>query len=725
MAAGGSSVEPGGGAPGSGTARPPTRIGIDVGGTFTDFVVVREGGEAAVRTSKLLSTPDDPSRAVLAGLGRILGADAAGDAASGGADGDASGGVAGDASGGVAGGPGPVVVHGSTVATNAVLERKGARTALVATRGFRDVLTIGRQARPALYDLEPRPPVPLVPADLCFEVDERVDHRGRVLRPLADEEVERVTSRLLESGVRSVAVCLLFSFLRPEHEARLGRRLRAEGLSVSLSSEVLPELREYERASATAVDAYVTPVVDRYLGRIEEGAGGGRWRVMQSSGGSLSLAAARGTGLGSVLSGPAGGVVGALHVARAAGLDRIIGFDMGGTSTDVSLADGEPRLTTEATIDGLPLAVPVVDLHTVGSGGGSVARVDTGGALRVGPESSGADPGPACYGRGGERPTVTDANLALGRMDPGAFLGGELALDADAAREALGGLAAEAGLETPLGLEPFEAAALGVLRVANAHMERALRVISVQRGHDPADFTMVAFGGAGGLHAAELARALGIGTVLVPPTASVLSAHGMLAADVVRDHGLTVMLPGSASPEELRERFAPLEERARSELRSEAPGRELRLERRLAMRYRGQSWELEVPLEAGGASPEERFHRLHRQAYGHADPGAETEVVSLRLRTVLPVSPPPLPEGEEGPADPSGALASERPVVHRGRDGAARRATAPFYRAADLRPGHRIEGPAVVLRDDTTVFLGEGDRGRVDRRSNLVLEVAR
>jgi len=691
----------------------PTRIGIDVGGTFTDFVVVRGAGEGAVRTFKLLSTPDDPSRAVLAGLGRILGG-AAGGGPAGGPD-----------DGGAAGAPVPVVVHGSTVATNAILERKGARTALVATRGFRDVLAIGRQARPALYDLEPRPPAPIIPPDLCFEVDERVDHRGRVLRPLADEEIERVTSRLLEAGARSVAVCLLFSFLRPEHEARLGRRLREEGLSVSLSSEVLPELREYERASATAVDAYVTPVVDRYLGRIEAEAGAGRWRVMQSSGGSLSLAAARGTGLGSVLSGPAGGVVGALHVARAAGHGRIIGLDMGGTSTDVSLAEGAPRLTTEATIDGLPLAVPVVDLHTVGSGGGSVARVDPGGALRVGPESAGADPGPACYGRGGERATVTDANLALGRMAAGAFAGGELALDADAARRALERLAAEAGLEPPPGLEAFEAAALGVVRVANAHMERALRVISVQRGHDPADFTMVVFGGAGGLHAADLARALGIRTVFVPPTASVLSAHGMLAADVVRDYGLTVMLPGSASPGELRERFAPLEERARSELRSEAADAEPRLGRRLAMRYRGQSWEIEVPLEAEDASPGERFHRLHREVYGHADPGAETEVVSLRLRAVLPVDPPPLPGDEEGPADPSVAFAGERPVVLRGRDGAACRRAARFYRAADLRPGHRMEGPAVVLRDDTTVFLGEADRGRVDRRSNLVVEVAR
>lgn len=685
--------------------RATRRIGIDVGGTFTDFVVVEgEGGEG--RTIKLLSTPDDPARAVLAGLERILGGTGA-------ADGPApEGGLAGELE----------VVHGSTVGTNAVLERKGARTAIVTTRGFRDVLAIGRQARPRLYDLEPRPPAPLVPAELSLEVDERVDHRGEILRPLADEEVGALVDRLLEAGVESVAVCLLFSFLRPEHERLIDRRLREAGLAVSLSSDVLPEFREYERASATALDAYVTPVMDRYLGRLEREATGARWRIMQSNGGSLSLGAARRTGLGSVLSGPAGGIVGALHVARAAGVDRIIGFDMGGTSTDVSLAEGAPGLTTEGTIDGLPLGVPVVDLHTVGSGGGSIARVDPGGALRVGPESAGADPGPVCYGRGGREPTVTDANLVLGRMDPEAFLGGELELDAEAAREALAGLAAAVGLEPPPGLGPAEAAALGVIRVANAHMERALRVISVQRGHDPADFTLVAFGGAGGLHASALARALGIGRVLVPPTASVLSAHGMLAADVVRDYGLTVMLPGTTPSAELRERLAPLEDRAREEMSGEGAEEAVRLDARLAMRYRGQSWELEVPF---GEDPEASFHARHRRAYGHADPEAETEIVSLRLRSTLPVHPPPLPDLEPAAGDASDALLGTRPVVLVGREGVPRRAPARFYRADALRPGHALDGPAVVLRDDTTVFAEPGDRVRVDRHLDLVLETGR
>ncbi|MDP2480855.1 MAG: hydantoinase/oxoprolinase family protein [Candidatus Palauibacterales bacterium] len=673
---------------------PATRVAVDIGGTFTDFVVWAPGA-ADLRTFKVLSTPDDPARAVLAGLGRVL-------------------------AGASEARPSPSIVHGSTVATNAVLERKGARTALVATAGFRDLLAIGRQARPELYDLMPRKPRPLVPADLAFEVDERVDHRGRVLRPLEDAEIDRVVAEIHASGAESVAVCLLFSFLRPEHERRLGERLREEGLAVSLSCDVLPEFREYERASATAINAYVSPVLGRYLGRLAREGPRAAWRVMQSNGGSVGLEAAGREGVRAVLSGPAGGVVGALHAAGACGWGRIIGFDMGGTSTDVCLAEGRPRVTREGTLDGLPIGVPVVDLHSVGSGGGSVARVDVGGALRVGPESAGADPGPACYGRGGDRPTVTDANLVLGRMDPEGFLGGTMRLDEEAARAAFGELAERAGLEPPPGLSPEQAAALGVVRVANAHMERALRVISVQRGHDPADFTLVAFGGAGGLHASALARALGIGRVLVPRTASVLSAHGMLAADVTRDYGLTVMLPGTTGADRLREGFAPLERRAREAMEGEGSASGLRLERSLAMRYRGQSWELDVPLDD---DPPGAFHAAHRDAYGHADAGAATEIVGLRLRAVLPVRPPELPEAEEAGPDPGAALDGERPVVLVAAAGATVEPV-PFYRASALRPGHRLAGPAVIVRDDTTLFLGRGDEATVTSRLDIVVGVA-
>lgn len=672
------------------------RIGIDIGGTFTDFVVF-DPGAGTLETFKVPSTPRDPAAAVLEGLRRVRSGQAASER----------------------------IVHGSTVATNAVLERRGAVTALVTTHGFRDVLRIGRQARPALYDLCVRRPDPLVPPERCFELAERVDRRGEVIQRLDERELDRLVAAVEDTGAESVGVSLLFSFARPEHEERVADRLREIGLFVSVSSHVLPEFREYERASTTVLDAYVTPVLDRYLGRLERELGAAELRIMQSNGGSARAAEARRQGVRSVLSGPAGGVVGAVRVARAAGLERVITFDMGGTSTDVSLAVGEPRLTAEGEIAGLPVRVPIVDLHTVGSGGGSVATVDAGGALRVGPRSAGADPGPACYGHGGREPTVTDANLVLGRLPADRFLGGAMELDVAAARAALERLAAEAGVgpasegaaEGDAGgdLSPAERAALGVIRVAEAHMERALRVISVERGHDPADFALVSFGGAGGLHATRLARALGIGRVLVPAEASTLSALGMLLAPVARDYVLTVMLPGDTPHDELEKRVRPLRERGIADLRAEGVAEEKgELRAELDVRYAGQSWELTVPL-----SPDylERFHATHEEAYGHADRDAPVEVVNLRLRAsgALPV--PRLPEADPGPPDPSAALLRRRLVVVAGR-----RREVPFYLAERLRPGHRLEGPAVVVRSDTTVLLEPGDRGEVDRGFRLVID---
>ncbi len=714
---------------------PRLRIGVDVGGTFTDLVAMLEppDGPAEVRTLKLPSTPEDPARAVLEGVERLVG--------------QMGSGAPDESDGGAAGPRGPDVVHGSTVATNALLERTGARTALVTTAGFRDVLAVARQDRPSLYDLFEDRPTPLVPTDLCFELEERVTPDGTALRRLEEGQVERLAGELAERGVEAVAVCLLFSFARPEHEERTAEVLREAGFHVSASSEVLPEFREYERASTTAMNAYLAPVVDRYLERLDRELPVRRFRVMQSNGGTVAAGTARRRAVGMVLSGPAGGVVGGLHVAREAGVEDLLTLDMGGTSTDVSLARGEPRVTTEATIGGLPVAVPVLDLHTVGSGGGSVARVDPGGALRVGPESAGADPGPACYGRGGRRATVTDAHLVLGRLAPELFLGGEMALDPGAAREALEALGREAGLDGD-GVDPARAAALGVVRVANARMERALRVISVERGHDPADFVLVSFGGAGGLHACELARALGVRRVLLPPGASTLSAHGMLAADVLRERSRTVMRtvgPGDAADAagasdgaggsddageldaggvaDLAGAFAPLVEAVRSDLRDEGfPDGESRIHREVEMRYRGQSYELRVPFGEGLV---ERFHRRHRERYGHAEPGAPVEAVTIRVRGVGTVESPPLPAGEPGPPDPSSALLDHRPVVMEREDGGADLREVPFYRGAALRPGHRIEGPAVVAREDTTAWIGPADRGRVDPRGNLVVEVGR
>ncbi len=666
------------------------RIGIDIGGTFTDFVVFDERG-GTFRTFKILSTPDDPAQAVFTGLE--------------GPPGDTR----------------PAIVHGSTVATNALLERRGARTALITTQGFRDILTIGRQIRSDIYDFFADRPQPLVTEDNCLEITERVDHHGRVLIPLNQDEIPALIQELRALGAETVAVSLLFSFLHPEHEACLARSLREAGFFVSTSSEILPEFREYERTSTTVINAYVSPIMDRYLGRLERGLAASDFRIMQSNGGSIRAAEARSQAVRSILSGPAGGVVGATHVARAAGFDQVITFDMGGTSTDVSLYPGEIQVTTEAEIGGLPIRIPVINIHTVGSGGGSIAYVDAGGALRVGPQSAGANPGPVCYGRGGRQPTVTDANLVLGRLAPDYFLGGRMPLDLGAAAQALSDLAREADLVSQPGADGLEAtqrATLGVIQVVNAHMERALRVISVERGYDPGDFVLVSFGGAGGLHACDLARGLGMRRVLIPPGASTLSAFGMLTADVVKDYVQTVMLPGDTAYDELERWLKPLAGRGSREVAAEGvPSDRITLHQELDMRYRGQSYELTVPFSPHFA---DAFHYAHQRAYGHSQPSAPVEVVNVRLRVVGAVTPPPLPQAELASPDPLAALEGHRPVVI-----GTGLTQVPFYLGERLRPGNAVIGPSIIVQPDTTVFLGPGDRALVDGGYNLVIEVGR
>jgi N-methylhydantoinase A len=670
------------------------KIGIDIGGTFTDFVIFDEkSGE--FRTFKRLSTPADPSESVLKGLEELRSQQA--DALD-------------------AGEEELAIVHGSTVATNALLERKGAVTALVTTRGFRDVLAIGRQVRSDIYDFFSDRPAPLIPAERRLEVSERVDHNGRALVPLQADELPRLVEALQALGVESVAVSLLFSFLHPEHEQAIAEHLRAAGFFVSPSHEILPEFREYERTSTTVINAYVSPIMDRYLGRLERELGADDFRIMQSNGGSIHAQQARSQAVRSILSGPAGGVVGAQFVAAAAGFDQIITFDMGGTSTDVSLCAGEIQVTSEGEVGGLPIRIPLIDIHTVGSGGGSIAAVDAGGALRVGPESAGADPGPVCYGQGGTAPTVTDANLILGRLAPDYFLGGRMGLAVDDARQALARLAQALGLKPRPGLDLAQTAALGVIQVTDAHMERALRVISVERGYDPGDFTLVSFGGAGGLHACNLARALGIPRVLIPPAASVLSAFGMLTADVIKDYVQTVMLAGDTAYEQLARLIAPLAERGAAEIEAEGVSPErISLHRQLDIRYAGQSYELTVPLTPNLVQD---FHAAHHRAYGHSDPAAPIEIVNLRLKAVGAVTRPALPAGEAGGADPGQALLARRPLVT--EEGLM---DAPFYRGEKLRPGHRITGPAVIVQSDTTILLGAGDVAEGDGRFNLVVEI--
>ncbi len=674
------------------------RIGIDIGGTFTDFVLF-DPASGSLQTFKRLSTPHDPAEAVLAGLARLD------------QQREAERGPAGDPTPSLA-----EIVHGSTVATNALLERKGARTAFVTTAGFRDLLAIGRQNRSQLYDLFADRPAPLAPAELCFELGERVDRRGHVLQPLDPAELAALVERLTAAGVESTAVCLLFSFANPSHEEQIGAALRQAGLLTSLSSEILPEFREVERASTTVINAYVAPTLNRYLGRLAEQFQGVEFRIMQSNGGSISAAQARREGVRSILSGPAGGAVGAFHVAQAAGFSRVLAFDMGGTSTDVTLCDGGVRVTSEGEIGGLPVRIPLIDIHTVGAGGGSIAAVDLGGALRVGPQSAGADPGPACYGRGGLLPTVTDANLALGRLPADRFLGGQMALDAAASEQALTRLAQAAALTAAPGLTLAQTAALGVIQIANAHMERALRVISVARGHDPADFALLSFGGAGGLHACELARALGVRTVIVPPGASTLSAFGMLAADVVKDYVQTVMLAGTVPFAELAALGEALAQRGLAEVAAEgAPPARIALHPQVDVRYRGQAYELTVPLTPDFVAA---FHAEHQRIYSHSQPAAPLEIVNLRLRAVGSVPRPALPTAEPGDPAADAAWLGRRPVVL-----PSGLVDAPLFDGAALRPGHAIAGPAMIVYKDTTVFLATGDRARVDRHFNLVVAV--
>ena len=650
------------------------RIGIDTGGTFTDFIIL-DG--RSVRTLKLLSTPSNPADAILDGLGRIRWKRAG------------------------------EIRHGSTVATNALLERKGARTALVTTAGFEDVLEIGRQNRPRIYSLVPSRPEPLVPARLRFGVTERILYDGAILVPLDPRELPGLAAKLRAAGVESVAVCLLFSYANPLHEKQIGRALENLKVPLSLSHEILPEFREYERTSTTVVNAYLAPVMGRYLADLEKRLGRrSTLRVMQSNGGAVRARVAIREPVRTILSGPAGGVVGAWETARRAGYARILSFDMGGTSTDVALCDGGIRITGESVIAQFPIGVPVIDIHTVGAGGGSIAYIDAGGALRVGPESAGADPGPICYGKG-DRITVTDANLMLGRLQSDYPLGGTLRLHAEKVAPAFRALARRMGIGDPL------AAAQGVVDVANANMEAALRVISVERGYDPRDFTLVTFGGAGGLHAADLARNLSIPRVLVPQNPGLLSALGVLLSDSVQDFSRTVMLPSAAAdPAALDRRYRELERRAFASMRREGfADRDIRLERWIDMRYRGQSYELSFPYSIRF---EREFHRRHEQRYGYADAARATEIVTLRVRVRGLTAKPRMPAERPAGADPCAALLYERRSHFGGRPVKTR-----FYERAHLRAGNEIAGPAVVFEYSATTAVPPGYRCRVDRFRNL------
>jgi N-methylhydantoinase A len=616
------------------------------------------------------------------------------------------------------------VVLGPTSPTNALLERRGARTALVTTEGFGDVLEIGRQTRPALYSLHPTRPAPLVPARWRFELPERVDRHGAVLIPLNLDAVDPIVQEILDQGVESVAVCFLFSFLNPAHERQVRGRIEALGGDrapfVSLSSDVMPEYREYERTSTTVINAYVAPLMSRYLANLEAGLGGRRLRIMQSNGGIISAESAGALAARTALSGPAGGVVGAFELAHLAGFGDAITFDMGGTSTDVALCPGRIQETTEGSVAGLPLRLPIIDIHTVGAGGGSIARLDEGGALRVGPESAGSDPGPVCYGRAeAEAITVTDAHLVLGRLDARHFLGGQMALDLDRTQVRIQDLARRLSL-------PLEAAAWGVVRVANSNMERAIRAISVERGHDPRRFTLVAFGGAGPLHACELAAVLRIPRVLIPPHPGVLSALGMVLADVVKDYSQTVMLAAdSAYAETLDRLFAPLYDRARADLSAERlADDQMSFLPSLDMRYVGQSFELTIPYTHGTSAIVDDFHEAHRRRFSYASEGEPVEIVNVRLKAVGQTAKPRFSQQPLGDVNPKGAHVGYKQAyfTDTASSHAARPMLAALYERERLSPGNIIVGPAIVFQFDTTTVIPPGWAASVDGWGNLLVE---
>lgn len=671
---------------------PRIRVGVDTGGTFTDFVFEKD---RRLQLFKLPSTPSDPSQAITQGLARIC----------------HETGLAFDYI---------EVVHGTTVGTNALLQRRGARTALITTKGFEDVLVIGRQARPELYNLNANKPPPLVPDELRLGVEERVVASGEVIVPLEDQELTKLVSKLRRLRPESIAISLLFSFLHPEHEERIAEALKSLGLPVSISSRILPEYREYERTSTIVINAYLQPLMGRYLKRLTENnqSSPHTLRVMQSSGGSISADLAAVEPVRTILSGPSGGVVGALRIARLAGYEKIITFDMGGTSTDVALCDGGSiRTTNEAVVAALPVAVAVMDIHTVGAGGGSIARVDEGGSLRVGPESAGADPGPACYGRS-NLPTVTDAHVVLGHFGGAGLLGGEFQLDEDRSIKAMSVLARQLSAASAKRCSPTTAAR-GVLAVANTNMERALRHISVERGYDPRQFALLPFGGAGGLHAVDLARALRIPTIISPTAAGALSAVGVLVADVIKDQSRTVMLP--CEPQFLKRLpliFKDLESAACRVLRAEGfSDKKQRHERSLAMRYRGQSFELAVEETSGEVL--KAFHRKHRERYGYAQEGSQVEIVSVRLRSFGVVEPlhevKPHLQRQRKPVKPHDKVMAYL---------SAQRVAVAVYRRDELAAGVKLQTPCIVTEYSATTLIPDHMDASIDAIGNLIIRLS-
>jgi N-methylhydantoinase A len=677
------------------------RIGVDVGGTFTDFTL-HDDADGSVGFFKVPSTPHDPSEAIEAGLVEML----------------RTFGLAASSVG--------YLGHGTTVATNIVIERRGARTGLLTTKGFRDVLELGRQARPSIYDYRIQKPPVLVPRDRRFEVVERVGSDGGVLTPLDEASLDAAVEALAAAGVESVAICFLHCYAMPKHEARARAAVekRLPGVFVSVSSEILPEFREFERMSTTAVNAFVGPRMGRYLDRFRDRVKSlgipAEPYTIHSNGGLMSVSTVRDCPVRTCVSGPAAGVVGAAEIGRVAGFPNLITFDVGGTSTDVSLIyQSTPLYTSSRLVAGYPVKTPMLDIHVIGAGGGSIARIDDAGALKVGPQSAGADPGPVAYSRGGTEPTITDANLALGRLDAGALLGGRMTVDLEAARKVVWDRVAK-----PLGLS-LEEAALGIVQIANANMSRAIRSVSVEKGYDVAEFALAAFGGAGPLHAAEVAIECGIPRLLIPREPGTVCARGMLLTDLSSDYVRSHFSDASeASWKRILALFAEMEVEGQRWLDGEgvAPGSR-RFRPVLDARYRGQNFEVKVDCQGLGpddlAQVVERFNEAHALEYGYAIPSRAIEFVSARLQAIGEVDKAPQARIEGGTSLAAAAIGERTFYV----DAAHGWRQATIYDRGRLPVGQAFQGPAIVNEMSATTIVLPGQRATVDPFGNIVVEV--
>ncbi len=651
------------------------RIGVDTGGTFTDFVISLQ---QRLEIIKIPSTPPNPCLAILEGLNKFLDE------------------------------KNVSIIHGTTIGTNSLLERKGGPLALITTEGFEDIIFIGRQTRRKLYSLRGEERFFILPRRLCFGIEERTLASGKILRKVNIQELEKIVKKILKSKVKAVSICLLHSYVNPSNEIKIRNKLKKHGFLLSISHEILPEYREYERTTVTTVNAYLMPVMNSYLEELEKNLRQADLRIMQSNEGYISCEKARKEPIRTVLSGPAGGVVGAFSIARSSGFKKIITFDMGGTSTDVSLIDGMIRRTNECLIGDFPIRIPIIDVHSVGAGGGSIAYVDKGGSLRVGPQSAGASPGPACYGKG-KLPTVTDANLVLGRLVPEFFLGGKMKIYPEESRRAIKEIAQNIGKTV---LETAE----GVIEIANANMEKAIRVISIEKGIDPRSFALFSFGGAGGMHATEIASRLNIKTVIIPKNAGVLSALGLLFADSVKDYSKSILKTTDAiSKEKLKSYILELADKGLREMKEEGFKRnEIRLFPSLDLRYLGQSYEINIPFTEKFIS---NFHRAHKKIYSYYHPQRKIEIVNLRLKVIGRGEKITLERKNFQPSNPKTAFFKKQTFIFKQKE-----YEASVFLRSKLTPGTKIEGPSLVVDTESTAFLPPSWQLEVDGFLNLILK---